>query len=92
MDSFAIYVYGHSLCPFEVYFLVLKTYSKKQDSEGYNARASVANESYLRPPVERRQRPFSHVKGAQMCEISIFDRSFDVLFIHFFYGRKRRKK
>lgn len=34
MDSFAIYVYGHSLCPFEVYFLVLKTYSKKQDSEG----------------------------------------------------------
>lgn len=34
MDSFATYVYGHSLYPFEVYFLILKTYSKKQDSEG----------------------------------------------------------
>lgn len=25
MDSFATYVYGHSLCPFEVHFLILQT-------------------------------------------------------------------
>lgn len=34
------------------------------------------------PPFKRRQRPFWRIKGVQMCEIAIFYRAFDVLYIH----------